>query len=69
MFDPDSTTKSLNDAQKQRLLELLRAGNQMPAMPIDSDLANMKLLRNIQGSNGEQSELNNWGWQVAMRLA
>jgi hypothetical protein len=68
MFDPDSIARSLNYGQKRRLRELLRAGRKIPAVPIDSDLASINLLRNIQGGNGEQSELNNWGWQVAMRL-
>jgi hypothetical protein len=66
MFDPASTSAALTPDQRDRLRELLHA-RKLPHAPIDDDLQALRLL-NPRPDASEVSELNNWGWQVAMLI-
>ena len=69
MFDPDEIASGLNAEQAARLRFLLRSGKSAPREAIDDGLWALKLLRHFQDARAEQrTELNNWGWAVAMQL-
>lgn len=69
MFDPDKIARGLNADQAARLRFLLHAGKSSPLEAVDESLWDLKLLRHFQDARAEQrTELNNWGWAVAMRL-